>query len=70
MPFTKANNECWNHAKDDEPVFVLRGQDVSSPNVVMEWISLNINTAPEEKLREAFECVMAMRKYQDKKIAD
>jgi hypothetical protein len=68
--FTKQNNNCWKNAKEDEPVFVLRGQDVSSPNVVMEWINLNINTAPVEKLQEAFDCVLAMRKYQNKKIAD
>lgn len=69
-PHSKHNSKCLANAADDEPVFVLRGQDVSSPNVVMEWISLNINTAPPEKLREAFECVLEMQRYHNRKIAD
>ena len=60
---------CLGKASDDEMLFVLRGQDVSSPLVVMEWIKLNFHTCKDEKLREAFECALVM-KGQSKKAAD
>ena len=55
---------------DDEMVFILRGQDVSSPRVILEWIKANILNAPDEKLREAFECALLMRKAKKRKSAD
>jgi hypothetical protein len=55
---------------DDEPVFVLRGQDISAPSVVLEWITRNFDTCPEHKLREAFEQALLMRGYPLKKTAD
>ena len=35
---TKLNDPCLKKAADDEPIFVLRAQDVVAPIVVMFWI--------------------------------
>lgn len=56
-------NPSYDKAAPDEPLFVLRAQDLSSPQVVLEWIRLNIETAPHSKLREAFECALKMSTY-------
>lgn len=54
---------CLAKAGDDEMLFILRAQDISSPRVILRWIEINIYNTPEEKLREAFECAMAMVKH-------
>lgn len=54
---------CYDKARADEPIFVLRAQDLSSPGVVLEWIKANIETAPPAKLRQAFESALAMSTY-------
>ncbi len=61
---------CLGKAGDDEMLFILRAQDKSSPLVVLEWIKLNFQTCPQEKLREAFECALSMKNHHGKKIAD
>jgi len=55
--------------KPDEPFFTLRAQDSSSPKIVLEWIKENLHVQ-DKKLREAFECVLAMKNYPDTKAAD
>ena len=60
----KNNDPCLEKAFDDERLFVLMTRDVTAPLVVMEWIKMNIQLQPEEKLREAFECAMEMKKNQ------
>ncbi len=55
---------------DDEPIFILRGQDASSPFVVLDWITRNFATCPEPKLREAFEQALQMKNYPFKKLPD
>jgi hypothetical protein len=67
---TKANNPTLNRTPDDEEIFVLRGQDLTSPRVVLNWIALNFETAPEAKLRDAFEVALAMRRTPNRKAAD
>ncbi len=61
-------NSTWNKALPDEPVFVIRASDLTGPETILKWIVraevLGVN---EAKLREAFECAMAMRRYQSKK---
>ena len=41
MSTKKSNAEnpgsCWNRAKDDEPIFVLRANDESAPDIVRMW---------------------------------
>lgn len=68
--FGKWNSDCLMKAAEDEPIFVLRGQDVSSPNIVIEWANQNINTCPPEKIRDAFDTALAMIKFRNRKIAD
>jgi len=68
--YNKYNSGPLQRAADDEPIFVLRAQDVSAPNVVMEWINLNLNTYPAEKLEEAWGFVRMAKKYANRKIAD
>jgi len=61
-----------NKAGDDEMLFILRGQDVSSPKVVLYWMQENIHLATlnPEKYREAFECLMTMANTQGRKSPD
>jgi hypothetical protein len=66
----KNANSCLNKAHPDEPLFVLRGQDVSSPKVVLHWIAKNFESASEFKLREAFDIAMKMREWVPRKSAD
>jgi hypothetical protein len=61
---------CLEKAAPDEPIFVLRAQDLTAPKVVLNWISENFLTCPDEKLREAFEHALRMKNYHTKKIAD
>lgn len=64
------NQQAEVYANADEPLFVLRAQDRSAPHVVLEWIRCNIDTAPEKKLRAAFEQALRMRNYPSRKLAD
>ncbi len=52
-----------------EPTFTLRAQDVSAPDIVIEWIGRNLH-ASDTKLREAFEKALRMRTWKDRKAAD
>ena len=65
----KSNNYTLNQARPDEIIFVLKETDETAPWIILEWIRENINTAPEDKLRSAFEQALAMRKADDKRRA-
>lgn len=67
---TKHSNPCIQKAKDYEPIFVLRGQDVSSPRHVLNWLADNFEHISEDKARDAFECALAMKRYPQRKAAD
>lgn len=54
---------------DKEEIFVLRAQDESSPKTILNWIGDNLH-ASDEKLREAFECALRMRKYEKRRACD
>ena len=56
----------------NEVVFVLREQDISAPGTIVDWIARNIESAkcPDEKLREAFEVALQMRKCTRRKVPD
>jgi len=47
---------CLNKAKDDEPIFVLRANDLLAPIVVSCWAAIaTLNDLHEEwKIKEAF----------------
>lgn len=59
-----------NKAKDDEMLFILRGQDVTAPRTIMFWIAANIHNASDAKLRDAFECALEMKKTSNRKSPD
>ena len=61
---------CLGKADDNEMLFILRAQDVTSPMVVLEWLKINFLNLPEEKAREAFECALEMRKHKNTKSPD
>lgn len=50
--------------------FTLIEQDYSAPETICEWIKLNINAAPAEKLREALDIALGMRSYVPRKTPD
>lgn len=65
------DSKCYANARaKGEQTFTLRAQDVSAPMVIAEWIKLNINTAPAEKLREALDDALRMREWPARKVAD
>jgi hypothetical protein len=66
---TKRNSLTLQKTGDNEEIFVLRAQDASAPRSVILWIADNLH-ASDEKLREAFECALRMRKHAKKKPAD
>lgn len=54
----------------DEPVFILRAQDFTSPKTIILWLAENIETLPEEKARRALEKALAMRDWNGRRAAD
>ena len=70
---TKHDNSCLEKAGDDEPIFVLRGQDITAPQVVAFWIGLNVNNnniMGSPKLAQAFNTLIAMREMTGRKHPD
>lgn len=59
-----------NKANDEEMLFILRAQDVTSPTIIAEWIKQNIITAPPGKLHEALDCALVMREHPNRGLAD
>lgn len=57
-------------AFEDEPLFILRGQDVTSPRVILHWMAKNFESVTEAKLRDAFEIALAMKKWPRRKQSD
>jgi hypothetical protein len=66
---TKQNSLTLKKSGDHEEIFVLRAQDASAPRSVILWIADNLQ-ASDDKLREAFECALRMRKHPKTKAAD
>jgi len=54
----------------DEPIFVLRAQDSSAPEIVLEWCKRNMNNISDVKFNEAVACADAMRKWPKRKSPD
>ena len=65
----KRDNPALEKIPENEEVFVLRARDQSSPRSVILWIADNLQ-APDEKLRDAFECALRMRRHPGRKPAD
>jgi phosphatidylethanolamine-binding protein (PEBP) family uncharacterized protein len=66
---TKNTSTTLQNAGENEEIFVLRAQDYNAPRTVMHWIADNLH-ASDEKLRDAFECALRMRKHPTRKAAD
>lgn len=65
-------NSCLNKAKDDEPIFVLRANDETGPEVVEAWANAyvrlkggmqNMTVVQRAKYREALELAKEMRTW-------
>jgi hypothetical protein len=58
----KKDDRCLAKVDDDEPIFVLRAQDVSSTRAIRYWLEINRATLPEERIAETEAC---MRDFDD-----
>ena len=62
-------DSCWNKAAPEEPVFVLRAQDMLAPAVVELWARLaQLHGANPDKVREAMDCAALMAKWEKRKF--
>lgn len=63
---------CLGKAADDEPVFVLRGQDVIAPAIVEAWADLaeSVGSIGANKLLEARMVARKMREWPNRKLPD
>ena len=76
------DSACMVKAADDEPVFVLRGQDVFASACVIRWADLcdsamanisnlgNIKPVPKAKILDARACAEQMRRYPNRRTPD
>jgi hypothetical protein len=57
------DSNCYNRARQrGEQTFTLVERDFTSPYVIVEWIKLNLATAPPEKLLDALRDAIAMQR--------
>ena len=67
---TKRNGvPCYDKAGEDEPLFVLRGQDITSPATIRFWVEANPQLRAEVAA-EALDCAIQMEKWPKRKWAD
>ena len=64
----KEGNETLSKVNPDEPIFVLRAQDVTAPRVIMHWIELNLDNVSEAKQKEAYQIALAMKRYESRRF--
>ena len=83
---TKLTNKCLEKAADDEPIFVLRAQDIIASSTVKYWaLALHlaicnkglkgrarhkISECSQPKIKEALELATKMEQWPNKKIPD
>jgi hypothetical protein len=70
MSQTKTNSSALDKAKENEPIFVLRGQDKSSPKLIFAWMAENFENLSNQRLQEAFDTAMAMKRWPNRKHPD
>lgn len=63
---------CLGKAADDEPVFILRGQDILAPQVVRTWAKCaQGHLGPDHpKIREALGLARLMEQWSPRKFPD
>lgn len=66
---TKNTDSVLKKIGNDEPIFVLRAQDVTAPETVMYWLHINPRL-PEAKRKEAMELAQRMKEWPHRKVAD
>ena len=66
MSTKREGDSCYQKAAEDEPIFVLRAQDLLAPACVRTWAQLaRSHGTPEAKVREAFDLADRMVAWQD-----
>lgn len=62
---------CLGKAADDEPIFILRAQDMLAADLVDQWaIRAKSWGCPEAKVQEAKELANRMRRWTPRKYPD
>ena len=68
---TKRNDACLKKVGDDEPIFVLRAQDMLAPDLVRQWaVYAAFNDCPDEKVQEALDIADRMEAWSNRKMPD
>jgi hypothetical protein len=60
----KSNDSCLAKVADDEPIFVLRAQDKSAPDLIRQWAASNHATLADGRFQEAHRIADAMDAWQ------
>lgn len=60
---------CLGKAADDEPLFILRAQDMTASTLVDLWADINHANASPEKIIDARKLADAMRRWPTRKAA-
>lgn len=64
-------DSCLNKAGDDEPLFILRGQDIIAPGKVREWAgTARASGVAKNKVDEAMAIADAMDAWHTRKMPD
>lgn len=71
----KNNNRCLDRCDDDEPIFVLRAQDMLAPSLIRMWANLAPNLArlhglSDQRYIEAESIADQMEDWPDRKFPD
>jgi hypothetical protein len=66
-----AGKGCLGKAADDEPVFILRAQDMLAADLVFKWaVEAQALGCPWDKVREAKDLAQQMREWPQRKNPD
>lgn len=67
----KDTDSCLAKVTHDEPIFVLRAQDMLAPELVLEWaLRAACHGCSPEKVAEAEACANAMQQWPTRKYPD
>jgi hypothetical protein len=68
---TKETDTCLQKAAPTEPIFVLRAQDQTAPDLVREWARrAEALGTPAAKVTEARELAVRMERWPTRKVPD
>ena len=58
---------CFNKAGENEPIFVIRGNDILGAHIVEEWANLaaSLKVHEPEKISEAMQLAQSMRDWRN-----